>query len=135
MFGRKLKTKLPKFKVNKPNKTLIAQDRKMKLKNKQYSDQKRNAKPRNIRIGDTVLIKRQQYGKMQTPFHEKPGIIVKINGSMITIDQDGKIITRDISHFKNVPKPTPTNAPAKTLLQSDTLRKSTRFKLKPIRYR
>ena len=133
MFGRKLKTKLPKFKVNKPNKTLIAQDRKMKLKNKQYSDQKRNAKPRNIRIGDTVLIKRQQYGKMQTPFHEKPGIIVKINGSMITIDQDGKIITRDISHFKNVPKPT--NAPANTLLQSDTLRKSTRFKLKPFRYR
>ncbi|XP_045206992.1 uncharacterized protein K02A2.6-like [Mercenaria mercenaria] len=101
MFGRKLKTKLPQFSVRQKDHRIRLRDRETKLKNKQYADKKRRAKNISLKIGDKVLIRRdKRQNKLQTAYHPVPARVIKRKGSMITVNQQGKFITRDISFFK-----------------------------------
>ena len=150
MFGRKLKTKLPKFSIKRKDSHFRSRDSRMKEKNKANADIKSRAKQQNVSIGDKVLIKRQKHNKVETPYNPKPGKIVKIKGSMITVTHEGKLITRDVSQFKILHSPTTPTAtestPTKTTTstektlkppenQFETFRRSARKRKPPIKYR
>ncbi|XP_053390608.1 uncharacterized protein K02A2.6-like [Mercenaria mercenaria] len=100
MFGRKLNTKLPKFTAKVKDKYIRQRDKSVKMKNKKYADKTRHAQHRDVKIGDKVLLRRENYTKNQTPYHPIPGEVVKRKGSAVTINLNGKLITRDISKFK-----------------------------------
>ena len=74
----------------------------MKDKMKKYADDKRNAKPSDLKIGDTVLVKQDKQNKLSTPFNPEPYKITARNGTMITAKKDGHTITRNSSFFKQV---------------------------------
>ena len=57
MFGRKLKTKLPKFSVRPDDSYVRNKNKQMKMKNKKYADIKRKSKPCRLKYGDYVLVK------------------------------------------------------------------------------
>ena len=105
VFKRKLKTKLPKFSVQPKDKYLRQRDMKYKLKNKQYADQKRGAKPCLLKYGDYVLLKRQSQNKEETAFYPTPAKVIRRKGCMITVRFRDKYVTRDASKFKYIRNP------------------------------
>ena len=106
MFGRKLKTKLPKFSIRLDDSYVRNGDKQMKMKNKNYADIKRKSKPCRLKYGDYVIVKRTGHNKLETSFHPKPAQVIKRKGSMITAKHMDKTVTRDASHFKCVEPPT-----------------------------
>ncbi|XP_060587796.1 uncharacterized protein LOC132743280 [Ruditapes philippinarum] len=102
MFNRKLKTKLPKMTFDNKDTDIRDRDSLSKAKNKIYADNKRRAQRNNLKLGDRVLLKREQRNKFETPFYPTPGIIIAMKGSMLTIKHKGKEITRDVSKFRYV---------------------------------
>ena len=69
---------------------------------KTYADAKVRAKTSSINIGDTVLARQRKHNKLSTRFDPLPFRAVRTNGTMITVRQNGKYITRNVSHFKVV---------------------------------
>ena len=107
LMNRKIRTKVPQiYKVAnaKIDTELRQTDEKSKRIMKTYADKQRNVKPHGFQIGDTVLVKQQKNNKLTTPYSDKPYIIIKIKGSMITAKriEDEKTITRNSSHFKTI---------------------------------
>ena len=105
VFNRKLKTKLPQFSVQPIDKYLRQRDKKYKLKNKQYADQKRRAKPCTLKHGDYVLLKRNSQNKEETAFYPTPAKVIRRKGSMITVKFRDKFVPRDASKFKYIRHP------------------------------
>ena len=74
LYNRKLKTKLPQIIPNKDTdeqkRTREIHDSK-KLKQKEYFDKRRNAKPRSVNVGDQVLVK-QNKSTTKPPFDPVP---------------------------------------------------------------
>jgi hypothetical protein len=102
MFNRKLKTKLPKMTFDNKDTDIRDRDSLSKTKNKIYADKKRRAQRNNLKLGDRVLLKREQRHKFETAFDPTPGIIIAMKGSMLTIKHKGKEITRDVSKLRYV---------------------------------
>ena len=104
IFGRSIKTKIPEFKPVCKDAYVRKRDANLRKKNKVYSDKKRNTRHLHLRVGDSVLLKQRKENKLTAPFNYKPGIIVQKKGSMITVRHQGKLVTRDVSHFKPLGK-------------------------------
>ena len=105
VFKRKLKTKLPQFSVQPNDKYLRERDRRNKLKNKQYADQKRRAKPCTLKYGDYVLVKCLSQTKAETAFYPTPAKVIRRKGAMITVKFRDKYVTLDASKFKYIRYP------------------------------
>ena len=105
VFKRELKTKLPQFSVQPNDKYLRERDRRNKLKNKQYADQKRRAKPCTLKYGDYVLVKRPSQTKEETPFYPTLAKVIRRKGAMITVKFRDKYVTQDASKFKYIRYP------------------------------
>ena len=56
LFGRKTRTKLPKFREDRVTSEVQDRDREMKAKAKLYADKKRHAEYSDLAPGDRVLI-------------------------------------------------------------------------------
>ncbi|XP_045178028.1 uncharacterized protein K02A2.6-like [Mercenaria mercenaria] len=102
MYNRKVKTKLPSMTFEKQDTDVRDRDSLSKSKNKIYADKNRRAQPSALKIGDRVLLKREQRNKFETMFDPTPGIVIARKGSMLTIKHRGKEITRDVSKFRVV---------------------------------
>ena len=74
--------------------------------NKQYADNKRHAKDSNIKVGDHVLVKQDRENKLTSRFNDKPYIVIYRNKSRVTAQRNNHKVTRNVSHFKQIPKPT-----------------------------
>ena len=105
IFKRKLKTKLPQLSVHPNDKYLRERDRRNKLKNKQYADQKRRAKPCTLKYGDNVLVKRPSHTKEETAFYPTPAKVIRRKGAIITIKFRDKYVTQDASKLKYIRYP------------------------------
>ena len=68
---------------------------------KTYADNKHNAKPSNIAIGDTVL-HQNQGTKFTTRYQSRPFKVIQRKGNRVTAKRNGKYITRNVSFFKNM---------------------------------
>ena len=139
MFGRKLNTKLPKLNEKTIDTNVMKSDKINKEKMKSYADRKNNAKPSQLKVGDTVLVKQEKKDKLTTPFNPKPMKIVETKGTMITAKScdEEKQITRNSSHFKQV-KDRLTDDEIEEILDSKLnkepeteLRRSARVRIRP----
>ena len=74
--------------------------------NKQYADNRRHAKDSNIKVGDHVLVKQDRENKLTSRFNDKPYIVIYRNKSRVTAQCNNHKVTRNVSHFKQIPKPT-----------------------------
>lgn len=101
LFGREPKTMLPTV----PSRTMDlhidekirVNDSEAKYKMKCYADARNCADYRDIKVGDTVVMNRDEYkGKLQ-PKYERPGIVTAKKGPMITVNND---VSRNVSRFK-----------------------------------
>lgn len=137
MFNRKIKTVLPQFTVPQNDKFVRERDTKIKLKNKQYADKKRKARPSNLKSGDAVLVRQPKKNKLTTPFNPNPGVIIEKKGSMVTVKHGDRTLTRDASHFKPIPrKIVPTDNLPRTAVYTPTQpRISLRHKKKPTKFK
>ena len=107
LFGREPRTKLPQ-KSDVKSKTHVEvrtakNDAHAKLKMKQYADQRNRAVPTNIKIGDTVLLRKdKKFEKSSTPFPTTPYEVINKKGNMVTCQAGGRKITRNSMWFRKL---------------------------------
>lgn len=65
-------------------------------------NEQNHAKPSNLKLGDTVLVKQDKRDSFDIPFKPTPYEVSDMNGTMITAENDEHKITRNSSCFKNV---------------------------------
>lgn len=108
MFNRKMRDKLPsmdRFTIGDDE--LRDKDKVMKQKGKIYADNKRNAKPNEIEVGDSVFLKRQvKPNKLATTFEPTEFKVVERKGSevIVTNEATGTTYRRNVTHVKKVEK-------------------------------
>ena len=103
LFNRDIRTKLPNIYTNTnsvKHRQLEKTDSAAKAKMKTYADNKHKAKPSNIAIGDTVLVRQNQGTKFTTRYQSRPFKVTQRKGNRITAERNGKYITRNVSFFK-----------------------------------
>ena len=72
--------------------------------NKQYADNRRNAKLSDIKVGDSVLVRQQRNNKLSTNFSSIPYTVITKHNSTVTVrNRNGRTINRNVSHFKRIP--------------------------------
>ena len=72
---------------------------------KKKTNNRRHAKQCDIKVGDCILIKQDKQNKLTPRFNEKLLIVVHRSKSRISAeDSDKSEITRNVSHFKRIPK-------------------------------
>ena len=107
LFNRTVKGKLPilnKRNVVNEHKQARENDALKQQYNKHYADNRRNAKHRDIKVGDSVLVRQKRTNKLSANFSSKPFTDIKKNNSKITVrNSNGYTITRNVSHFKRIP--------------------------------
>ena len=81
---------------------VIARNTAKKLYNKEYRDNKSNARSHVYQSGDQVLLRYQRRADKMTPFYEAaPYEVVDVNGSAILLQgEDGKVKMRNAVHMK-----------------------------------
>jgi hypothetical protein len=114
LFGREIQTSLPRLSSSQPNPNVCRKDADAKEKMKTYADQKRHVKECIINIGDSVLLKREGMKKSSPEYDPKPWKVTKRNESMITVERNGRTVTRNSSRFKPSPR-----SPEETADESD----------------
>lgn len=76
-------------------------DKIKKLKEKEYSDYRREAiTDSNIQEGDMVLIKQEKKNKLTTTFNEESVKVLSEEGAKITVEKNGKAVTRHNTFIK-----------------------------------
>lgn len=102
LMNREIKTKLPSIASQSTAETQVRKtDKEEKEKSKEYTDSKRKAKPRNLKVGDKVLVTQKHKNKFSTKFLPNPMEIIQVNGTQIVLkDKDGVQHRRNSSHVK-----------------------------------
>ena len=103
MFSRKIRTKLPQLETlrSKSDEEVRDRDNIAKQKGKEYSDQKRQAKLRDINVGDEVLLKQRKQNKLTPTFESQPYTVMQRNGPEIVIQSPAGVkYKRNVAHTK-----------------------------------
>ena len=103
MFGRELRGKLPQAsrQPEHPDDTTVRKrDREEKEKMKKYADKRRHTAVMRIKVGDTVLCKREKKNSLTTLFDAVPMFVIGINGDLITAKNNQEIRTRNYADWK-----------------------------------
>ena len=100
LFGRELKGKIPVFSAHKPvDQAVKDHDSMQKGKGKIYADERRNARPSDKSVGDTVLLKQEKHNKLDTNFSPVPHTVVHKNGSKLSVESpEGVVYNRNSAH-------------------------------------
>ena len=109
LFNRQVQGKLPILQkrnlVNRHNEAREKEGERQQY-NKRYADEKRNVRESPIKVGNYVLWKQERRNKLTPNFNETPHIVISRNNNTVTArSQTGHTITRNVSHFKPIPKP------------------------------
>ena len=102
---RRLKTTLPEsdhpsiMYDDLPSK-MKRRDAEQKSKMKLYADNKSRAREGSLNPGMVVLMRQPQQNKLSTPFDPNPFVVKEKKGTMVTVSNDYKTVTRNSSHFK-----------------------------------
>ena len=71
------------------------------MEQKKQFDRRRRAKPKDIKVGDLILIK-QQKSTTKPPFDPAPYTVDHISGNRVTASRNGEVKVRDKNHIKKV---------------------------------
>ncbi|XP_055634193.1 uncharacterized protein K02A2.6-like [Toxorhynchites rutilus septentrionalis] len=75
-----------------------------KMQGKLYADKRRHARTSEIVVGDTVMIKNYEIGKLETAFRPEKYTVIKKSGSdVVVLSEDGVKYRRPITHLKKYP--------------------------------
>ena len=87
MFGREMRTKLPELRANKSvlDEKVRDRDWEQKLRGKIYADQKVKAKSSDVSVGQSVLLKSSDTGKLSTKFESDTYTVGNKQGSEVTV--------------------------------------------------
>jgi hypothetical protein len=101
--GRQFRCRLPETNKSYADTDIRMKDADAKTKMKMYADQCLNVSRSSIAVGDKVLVRQKKLNKFTTPFSDIPYYVIRKKGSMLTArSKNGKIITRNISFFKQL---------------------------------
>lgn len=104
MFGREMRTKLPELQretVEVTREEVRDRDWLNNLKGKAYADARRDATPKSIQIGDTMLLKAEKSNKLSTNFHPSPFKVVQKTGTEVTVGNEaGEEFRRNTTFVK-----------------------------------
>ena len=120
LLGRPLRDKLAvadekQSSIDPVAQAAIDRDSERKIYNKHYADKRRCAKPKNVRVGDQVLVRPDKRPTSFAPRYEpKPYTVTVVKGTTVSAQREGKTVTRNISWFT----PAPVNS-GTTVLQPD----------------
>lgn len=107
LYARSLRTTLPQLTPKPVNREQLdniirRNDRKAKQYQKTYADNKRHVKYSDITVGDNVLVKSEETGKLVTPYKLLPYTVTSKKGSQVTVERAGHRMTRNVSQLKKV---------------------------------
>ena len=71
-----------------------ANDRRSKIKAKEYVDKKKRAQYSGITVGVYVLVQQDKTGKLSTNFHHRPYKVTHKEGCTVTVEREGKVLKR-----------------------------------------
>ena len=77
-------------------------DKVAKQKQKEYADKERHARPSDIAVGDTVLVKKDKKKTLLKRFNTAPYIVISRQGSKVPAENDTHRITRNVSFFERL---------------------------------
>ena len=79
--------------------------------NEKYANNKSGVKKSDLKVGDNVLVRQERKNKLTSPFNPTPYVVTKREQSRVTArNARGHVITRNVSHFKLIPKPKQTDS-------------------------
>ena len=106
LMGRKLRNKIPQVLSqgsmdSEGEHQLRTRDEKYKLKQKEYADRTRSARPSNIEQGDMVLLQKKRDNKLSMYYETDTYQVVQKEGNAVIIqDNNGQQKMRNIGHMK-----------------------------------
>lgn len=108
LFRRKIRTKLPSFESNSnmTDEGVRDRDTKLKMKGKEYSDDRRGARESTIKPGDKVLLQQKKQNKLTPAYEHVPYTVTRKHGNQVVIEsRDGVQYKRNCSHVKKYVPP------------------------------
>lgn len=106
MFGRRIKSKLPRVPVSYDDEAVRDFDNLQKEKGKEYTDKKRRAAYSEVEEGDKVFVKRMKKNhKLEADYSPEEYQVVKKSGSDVIVRSrvSGKEFRRNVTHLKKIP--------------------------------
>lgn len=75
-----------------------------KRKLKEYADIRRHTKEHQLKVGDRVYRRKESklLNKAEPYFESEPYEVIKVNGSMVTVQKNHQQVTRNCSFFKRI---------------------------------
>ena len=107
LYNRKIRGHLPQLPAKKViNRQKEAKENieQRKEKNKEYYDKRHNVKESDIKEGDIVICLQRKRNKLTSRFSPERFTVINRKGTRIIAKNKRHIITRNISHFKKVPR-------------------------------
>ena len=107
LLGRVMKVKIPDMSSPPSDNQLRTHTWAKKEKMNTRISAQRHARPRNLQVGDFVLVKEQNTGKTTSLYEPTPYCIIHRNGPEVSArnTNTGRVVTRNISFFKAIPTP------------------------------
>ena len=104
LFNRRIRTKLPRLKVQKEgemDREGREKHRKEKEKQKTYADEKRKAKTKVVKTGDQIMIQ-QKKSTTRTPWDPRPYTVKKVKDSQVEVKRVEELKRRALNLIKKI---------------------------------
>lgn len=115
LTGRPVKDLLPSLRTEpalRQEEGVKDTDAMKKMRGKIYADKRRRAKESDIEVGDSVMLKNNEHGKLEPNFRVERFTVIKKNGNdVIVTNQSGVTYRRSVTHLKKWPIGYDTPAP------------------------
>ncbi|XP_049292920.1 uncharacterized protein K02A2.6-like isoform X1 [Anopheles funestus] len=109
MTGRPVKDLLPSLRTDphwSRDEEVREKDAIKKMQGKLYTDNRRQAKHADINVGDTVMLRNFETGKLEPKFRlEKFKVLKKIGSDTIVANEEGITYRRSVTHLRKFPLP------------------------------
>lgn len=107
MTGRPIKDLLPSLRTDPTwnrEEGVREEDAVKKLKGKLYADRRRHAKPSEIKVGDAVLLRNYETGKLEPKFRLEKFVVIRKTGSDTVVKNDeGLMYRRSVTDLRKYP--------------------------------
>ncbi|KXJ74572.1 hypothetical protein RP20_CCG013381 [Aedes albopictus] len=108
LTGRPVKDLLPSMitePLSRRDEGVRDTDAMKKLKGKLYADEQRQAKPSDIEVGDSVMLRNYDTGKLEPKFQLERFTVVERSGSSVVVENaEGARYRRCVTHLKKWPE-------------------------------
>lgn len=107
LTGRPIKDLLPSLRTDphwRRDADVRDKDAIRKMQGKLYADERRQAKPSDIKEGDMVMLRNYETGKLEPKFRlEKFKVIKKVGNDTVVANEEGVMYRRSVTHLRKYP--------------------------------